>query len=82
MSLLEQLIKLQGIDTAIMEIEELQGDLPMKVKELTTIMSELEATIISAESKLTEIEIEIRKMQTLEQQRKDRLTSFRISSIS
>ena len=73
MSLLEQLIKLQGIDTAIMEIEELQGDLPMKVKELTTIMSELEATIISAKSKLTEIEIEIRKMQTLEQQRKDKI---------
>ena len=76
MNLLEQLIKLQEIDTAIMEIEELQGDLPKKVEELTTTMSELEVAIISAESRLTEVEVEIRKMQTLEQERKDKIAKL------
>ena len=76
MNLLEQLIKLQEIDTAIMEIEELQGDLPKKVDELTTTMSELEVAITSAESRLTEVKVEIRKMQTLEQERKDKIAKL------
>ena len=78
MNLIEQLIKLQEIDSGIMEIEELQGDLPIKVDELTTTMSELDVAITSAESRLTEVEVEIRKMQTLEQERKEKLSLIHI----
>jgi len=76
MSLITHLVKLQEIDTAIMEIEELQGDLPSKVEELTTTMSQLKSAISTGESRLTEIELEIRKMQTLEQDRKDKIAKL------
>lgn len=76
MSSIEQLVKLQEIDSAIMEIEELQGDLPMKVDELTSTLTELESSIATAESRLTEVEVEIRKMQTLEQERKDKIAKL------
>jgi predicted nucleic acid-binding Zn-ribbon protein len=76
MSLITHLVKLQEIDTAIMEIEELQGDLPSKVEELTTTMSQLESSITTGESRLTEIELEIRKLQTLEQERKDKIAKL------
>ena len=76
MSLITQLVKLQEIDTAIMAIEELQGDLPSKVEELTTTMSQLKSAISTGESRLTEIELEIRKMQTLEQERKDKISKL------
>lgn len=49
---------------------------PKKVDELTTTMSELEVAITSAEARLTEVEVEIRKMQTLEQERKDKIAKL------
>ena len=76
MSLITHLVKLQEIDTAIMEIEELQGDLPSRVEELTSTMSRLETAITTGEARLTEIEVEIRKMQTLEQERKDKIAKL------
>ena len=76
MNLIEQLIKLQEIDSGIMEIEELQGDLPSKVEELTATMSQLESAISTGKLRLTEIELEIRKMQTLEQERKDKIAKL------
>ena len=39
-------------------------------------MSELEVAITSAEARLTEVEVEIRKMQTLEQERKDKIAKL------
>ncbi|MEE2876766.1 MAG: C4-type zinc ribbon domain-containing protein [Candidatus Neomarinimicrobiota bacterium] len=76
MRLIAHLVNLQEVDTAIMEIEELQGDLPSKVEELTATMFQLESAITTAESRLTEIELEIRKMQTLEQERKDKISKL------
>lgn len=76
MILITHLIQLQKVDTEIMAIEELQGDLPTRVKELTTIMSTLKTAINTGESRLKEIELEIRRMQTLEQERKDKIAKL------
>ena len=73
MVLINNLVKLQEIDSAIMEIEELQGDLPTHVEELSSTLTSLEKAISSAESRLLEIELEIRKMQTLQQDHKEKI---------
>ena len=76
MILINNLVKLQEIDSAIMEIEELQGDLPTHVEELSSTLTSLEKAISSAESRLLEIELEIRKMQTLEQDHKEKISTL------
>ena len=57
MVLINNLVKLQEIDSAIMEIEELQGDLPTHVEEQSSTLTSLEKGISSAEERLLEIEL-------------------------
>ena len=78
MILINNLVKLQEIDSAIMAIEELQGDLPTYVEELSSTLTSLEKGISSAEERLLEIELEIRKMQTLEQDHKEKISTLRV----
>jgi predicted nucleic acid-binding Zn-ribbon protein len=52
---LANLIKLQAVDSAILEIEEIIGDLPAAVKRLTAQISTLEEGIGLKESRLEEI---------------------------
>ena len=47
MILINNLVKLQEIDSAIMAIEELQGDLPTYVEELSSTLISLEKAISS-----------------------------------
>ncbi|MBF88249.1 MAG: hypothetical protein CMG75_01060 [Candidatus Marinimicrobia bacterium] len=76
MIVINNLVQLQKIDTAIMEIQELQGDLPKNVKELTSTINNVNETISSAEKRLLEIELEIRKIQTLEQDHKEKISTL------
>ena len=68
MSLISNLVKLQEVDSSIQSIQELQGDLPKNVEELKSNLSFITNEISNAEKRLQEIEIETRKIQTLQEQ--------------
>ena len=59
---LNQLIKLQGIDCRLQEINELKGNLPETVLEQEKILENFKSDNSSNESRLNEIEISSRKL--------------------
>ncbi|MFQ6615870.1 MAG: zinc ribbon domain-containing protein [Fidelibacterota bacterium] len=73
MSQLDQLIKLQEIDTALIELERLKGDLPGKIEELTRNMEQIDAALHGNESRLKDLELEIRHAQGTEVDQKVKL---------
>lgn len=73
MGVLDELIKLQEVDSALLELEYLKGDLPRKVEEMTERIDHLAASIQQSEARLTEIDLEIRKIQGMESDRKSKV---------
>tara|TARA_B100000575_G_C22972572_1_gene561404 strand:- start:132 stop:836 length:705 start_codon:yes stop_codon:yes gene_type:complete len=76
MSLITNLVKLQEVDSSIQSIQELQGDLPKNVEELKSNLSLIRNEISNAETRLQEIEIETRKIQTLQEQSKEKISNL------
>ena len=74
---LHQLIKLQEIDSALLELERLKGDLPKRVDELKTIMDTVTASIKNNQNRLTEIEIEIRHLTGSETDHRTKMEKLR-----
>ncbi|MFQ6673708.1 MAG: zinc ribbon domain-containing protein [Fidelibacterota bacterium] len=70
---LSQLIKLQEIDAALMELENRKGDLPAKIDELTTGMETIRTSIEENEEHLKKLEIEIRQIRGKESDRKQKM---------
>ena len=77
MSLISNLVELQNIDTSIKSIEELQGDLPKNVEELKSSLSSLEVNILKSKKRLQEIEIETRKVQSIEADDKEKIDKLK-----
>ena len=63
MSSLSQLIQLQDIDNQLLELEQLKGDLPKSVEELSNQVNILNTSIERNEQRLKEIEVETRRIQ-------------------
>ncbi len=65
MSQIKALVDIQDIDSQLMEIEELLGDLPRKVKELIQEEDTLITDLSTGKVRLKEIEVELHKADTL-----------------
>lgn len=52
---LDKLIKIQSVDSQLMEIEELKGDLPAQLDRLTLALETLEKAIVEKQSRLQQI---------------------------
>jgi len=73
MGVLGELVKLQEVDSALLELEYLKGDLPGKVEEMSERINHLVASIQQSEMRLIEINLEIRKIQGVESDRKSKV---------
>ncbi len=60
---LARLIKIQAVDSQLMEIEELKGDLPTQIADLTRAVETLDKTIAQKTDRFQEIEKEKRHLQ-------------------
>jgi len=76
MSLISNFVKLQEVDSTIQSIEELQGDLPKNVEELKSNLSLINDQISNSEKRLKEIEVETRKIQTFQENNKDKINNL------
>ena len=67
MNATSSLVKLQDVDTQLLEISELLGDLPVKVEELTKEEQQLKEDINQRKDRMKEIDLEISKKDLLVQ---------------
>ena len=58
---LKQLIELQRIDSRLLSIAELRGDLPVKVEELTNELSQIKKDFDKNEERVVNIATDIKK---------------------
>ena len=65
MNATSSLVKLQDVDTQLLEISELLGDLPVKVEELTKEEQQLKEDINQRKERMKEIDLEISKKDLL-----------------
>ena len=65
MNATSSLVKLQDVDTQLLEISELLGDLPVKVEELTKEEQQLKEDINQRKDRMKEIDLEISKKDLL-----------------
>ncbi|MEE9166797.1 MAG: C4-type zinc ribbon domain-containing protein [Candidatus Neomarinimicrobiota bacterium] len=77
MSELSQLLQLQEVDSKLIELEHLKGDLPRKVEELTSRIEELTLSTKVNEKRLKEITVEIRRIQGEETDRKGKIEKLK-----
>ncbi len=61
MNTTSSLVELQDVDTQLLEISELLGDLPVKVEELTKEEQQLQVDIEQRKSRMKEIDLEVSK---------------------
>ena len=67
MNATSSLVKLQDVDTQLLEISELLGDLPVKVEELTKEEQQLKEDINQRKDRMKEIDLEVSKKDLLVQ---------------
>ena len=60
---MEQLIKLQNIDTKLKDLKDLLGDLPSKVEDLNSQEESTKNSIIGKKTRSKELDLEINKEQ-------------------
>ena len=65
MTKLNDLVKLQNIDAKLMELEELKGDLPYSVNRLKSQLSDIDESLTTNESRMTEIEKNMRHIKSV-----------------
>ncbi|MBC8175168.1 MAG: hypothetical protein H8E82_05900 [Candidatus Marinimicrobia bacterium] len=63
MSIISQLVQLQNVDSKLMELENLQGNLPAKVEHLSDEQNRLNISVSTKEERLQEIQLETRKLE-------------------
>ncbi len=64
MSLIQQVIELQNIDSKLQYISELLGDLPIKVEELKDKEDSLIQSVENAKNRIKELDLELNKFDT------------------
>ena len=64
MSLIQQIVELQNIDSNLQEISELLGDLPVKVEELKDKEDSLVQSVKNAKERIKELDLELNKDET------------------
>jgi uncharacterized protein len=64
MSIIQQIVELQNIDSNLQEISELLGDLPVKVEELKDQEDSLVESVNNAKVRIKELELELNKQDT------------------
>ena len=64
MSLIQQIVELQNIDSNLQEISELLGDLPIKVEELKNNEDSLVQSVENAKNRIKELDLELNKFDT------------------
>jgi hypothetical protein len=77
MTEINSLIQLQEIDSQLMDLEELQGDLPSKVEDLSSRLEEFSFSIHSAKARITEIDSEIRQLEGHESDRRTKVVKLK-----
>ena len=61
MSLIQQVVELQNIDSKLQDISELLGDLPIKVEELKDKEDSLIKSVENAKNRIKELDLELNK---------------------
>ena len=74
---LNQLIKLQKIDSRLLEIEEIKGDLPEKVDQKKTLVQQLTSEIVTSTERISEIEKEVRELTTRADDSESKLKKYK-----
>ena len=74
---LNQLIKLQKIDSRLLEIDEIKGDLPEKVVQKEALVEELSKGIKISSERISTIEKEIRELTTKADDSSNRLKKYK-----
>ena len=64
MSIIQQIVELQNIDSNLQEISELLGDLPVKVEELKDEEDSLVESVKNAKNRIKELNLELNKFDT------------------
>ena len=64
MSIIQQIVELQNIDSNLQEISELLGDLPVKVEELKDKEDSLVQSVKNAKERIKELDLELNKDET------------------
>ena len=64
MSLIQQVVELQNIDSKLQDISELLGDLPIKVEELKDKEDSLIQSVENAKNRIKELDLELNKFDT------------------
>ena len=64
MSIIQQIVELQNIDSNLQEISELLGDLPVKVEELKDQEDSLVESVNNAKVRIKELDLELNKQDT------------------
>jgi predicted nucleic acid-binding Zn-ribbon protein len=64
MSIIQQIVELQSIDSNLQEISELLGDLPVKVEELKDKEDSLVESVKNAKDRIKELNLELNKFDT------------------
>lgn len=77
MTAINSLIQLQDVDSQLMDLKELQGDLPVKVEELSSRLEELNGSIHAAKVRISEIDSEIRLLEGHESDRKAKVDKLK-----
>lgn len=74
---LNQLIKLQKIDSRLLEIEEIKGDLPEKVDQKKALVQQLTSEIVTSTERISEIEKEVRELTTRADDSESKLKKYK-----
>ena len=77
MNATSSLVKLQDVDTQLLEISELLGDLPVKVEELTKEEQQLKEDINQRKDRMKEIDLEISKKDLLVHELKSKIDKLK-----
>ena len=64
MSIIQQIVELQNIDSNLQEISELLGDLPVKVEQLKDQEDSLVQSVKNAKARIKELDLELNKFDT------------------
>lgn len=80
MTQIQLLIELQDIDSQLMELEALLGDLPKKVAELTAREERLIATLNTDKTRLKELELALKKAEATRQDLKTKIDRLKDQS--
>ncbi len=77
MNQIKALVAIQDIDTQLMDIEELLGDLPKKVAELVEEEEALKTNLSTGKNRIKEISVELQKIETDATAHRDKISEHK-----